>query len=125
MSHPAAPMLLEYAHVGCPAETGEQWTLDLLENAVQHGAHPSAQDPIAAQALLTETLKKVKEGFATIVPWRLLKEHLPATLKISPIAAIPHKSRMFRMILDLSYGHKMDGLEHPSCLLYTSDAADE
>ena len=32
----------------------------------------------------------------------------PVKLKISPIAAIPHNSRLFRMILDISYELKMD-----------------
>jgi hypothetical protein len=37
------------------------------------------------------------------VEWDSIKDNPPAQLKISPIAAIPHKSRGFRSILDLSF----------------------
>ena len=123
LSHPAAPMLLEYAHEGCPAETGPDWSLELLDEAVQHGAHPSARDPVAAQALVTETMRKVDEGFARIVSWKVLRAELKAKLKISPIAAIPHKSRLFRMILDLSYGFRLEEIDFPSVNDSTTDAA--
>jgi hypothetical protein len=116
-------MLLDYAHEGCPAETGDDWNLELLDEAVQHGAHPSARDPIAAQALYTETMRKVDEGFARIIPWKVLRAQLPAKLKVSPIAAIPHKSRMFRMILDLSYGFRLEEVDHPSVNDSTTDTA--
>jgi hypothetical protein len=43
-----------------------------------------------------------------------IKHDPPPNLKISPIAAIPHKSRDYRMILDLSYGVKVNGTRMPS-----------
>ena len=116
-------MLLDFAHEGCPAETGDDWGLDLLDEAVRHGAHPSALDPIAAAALITETMRKVDEGFARIIPWKVLRDQLPAKLKVSPIAAIPHKSRLFRMILDLSYGFKLVEIEYPSVNDGTTDSS--
>ena len=68
LSHPAAPILHDYAHSGCPAETGSDWQIDLLDEAVRRGAHPSAQEATAAQALLPETMDKDDKGFAHIVP---------------------------------------------------------
>jgi hypothetical protein len=121
LSHPAASMLLDFAYDGCPAETGADWTLELLDEAVRHGSHPSAQEPEAAEALLAETRRKVSEGFARIIPWKQLREHLPKTLKVSPIAAIPHKSRMYRMILDLSYGFRLVDVDYPSVNDNTTD----
>jgi hypothetical protein len=115
-------MLLDFAHDGCPAETGDDWNLDLLDEAVRHGAHPSALDPIAAEALITETMRKVDEGFARIIPWKTLRDQLPAKLKVSPIAAIPHKSRLFRMILDLSHGFRLVEVDCPSVNDGTTDA---
>ena len=123
LSHPAAPMLLDFAHEGCPAKTGNDWSLELLDEAVQRGAHPSARDPIAAAALISETMRKVDEGFARILPWKVLREQLPTKLKVSPIAAIPHKSRLFRMILDLSYGFKLNDVEYSSVNDGTTDEA--
>ena len=43
--------------------------------------------------------------------WDNIKHTPPAQLKISPIAMIPHKSRKFRAILDLSFGVKMSESE--------------
>jgi hypothetical protein len=123
LAHPAAPLLLDYAHEGCPADTGPNWDLDLLDEAVRHGAHPSAKEPLTAEALLTETMRKVDEGFAQLIPWRVLRERLPPKLKISPIAAIPHKSRLFRSILDLSYGFRLHEHEHPSVNDSTTDTS--
>ena len=100
-------MLQEYGTNGCPVEIVSDWTLEQLDQAVSYGAHPSASAPEAAQALRDEALDKVKQGFARLVPWSTLRKEIAAGRKlhskISPIAAIPHKSRLFRMILDLSH----------------------
>jgi hypothetical protein len=49
--HPAAPLLLELATLGCKADVGEAWTMDMLEAAINKGAHPSALQPKAAGQL--------------------------------------------------------------------------
>ncbi len=38
-----------------------------------------------------------------MVAWNDIKDNPPPQLKVSPIAAIPHKSKAFRSILDLSF----------------------
>ena len=64
-----------------------------------HGAHPSASTPEASQALRAEALEKVEQGFAKLTPWSELHPQIVAGLKahtkVSPIAAIPHKSQLF------------------------------
>ena len=35
--------------------------------------------------------------------WEELSKNLPTALKLSPLAMIPHKSRQYRAILDLSF----------------------
>ena len=57
----------------------------------------------SAQALRHETLEQIEGGYTRIVKWSVLRKQLLAKLKLSPIAAIPHKSRAFRKILDLSF----------------------
>ena len=47
--------------------------------------------------------QKVKEGQARVVLWDDIKDDLHPEMKVSPIAAIPHKSRAYRAILDLSF----------------------
>ena len=34
LGHPAAQLLQEYAHMGCPVRTGRPWTRDMMEEAV-------------------------------------------------------------------------------------------
>jgi hypothetical protein len=69
LDHPEAPLLLELATVGCPADVGEQWTMEMIEAAIRHGAHPSAMQPEAAAQLRAETLEKVEQGYARLVLW--------------------------------------------------------
>jgi len=40
---------------------------------------------------------------AWVVEWDAIKDNPPTKLKISPIAAIPHKSKAYWSILDLSF----------------------
>ena len=103
LDHPAAPLLEEYARTGCPVNCGPDWTKSQVEEALRYGSHPSAQAPDARACLLQETQTKVAEGFATVVTYKDIKANLPAKLKLSPIAMIPHKSRKYRAILDLSF----------------------
>jgi hypothetical protein len=112
--HPPAPLLMELATLGCKADVGEAWTMDMLETAINKGAHPSSLQPDAAGQLRAETLEKVDQGYAQLVPWDDIKSNPPKNLKISPIAAIPHKSRGYRMILDLLHGVRMGKTIHPS-----------
>ncbi len=42
-------------------------------------------------------------GQARIVEWDKIKDNPPTQMKVLPIAAIPHKSKAFRLILDLSF----------------------
>lgn len=45
----------------------------------------------------------MKSGQALIVQWDEIKANFPSQLKVSHIAMVPHKSRKWRVILDLSY----------------------
>ena len=103
LNHPAAPVLLKYATDGCPVDCGADWSLEKLDEAVAYAAHPSAEAPEATKALHEEVMEKVTDGYVDLIPWDVLRKNPPKQLKISPIAAIPHKSRDFRMILDLSF----------------------
>ncbi len=114
LKHPAADLLLEFSTDGCPVSTGPKWTKAMLEAALVKGAHPSAIVPEAATQLRAESLEKAEQGFCKLVNWDDIKNDPPPNLKISPIAAVPHKTRGFRMILDLSYGVTIDNERKPS-----------
>ena len=93
--HPAAALLEDYSSNGCPVYLGEPWTLDHIIKAIKRGPHVSAKEQIPAKVLREETLEKVREGYAKVVKWGDIKHDVPTNLKISPIAMIPHKSRLF------------------------------
>ena len=103
LQHPAAPLLKEWAQFGCPAMTGRDWTVQEMTEVVERGPHESALTSEAIQHFAAEVLEKVATGQAKIVDWDDIKDDPPPQLKISPVAAIPHKSKAFRTILDLSF----------------------
>ena len=93
-----------YAVNGCPVDCGANWSIQRIEAAIRRGAHPSAKDARAAKAFRDEALARAAEKCVQIILWKQLKaKGVPKNLKVSPIAAIPHKLREFRMILDLAF----------------------
>jgi len=103
LEHPAADVLLDYAMGGCPVNAGRQWTKAEIQAAVDRGPHVSALVPDAMAQLQAEVNDKVKRGQVRLVNWEDIRESPPKELKVSPIAMIPHKSRKYRAILDLSF----------------------
>jgi hypothetical protein len=114
LDHQAKQLLSSYAEHGCPVDCGPNWTRNHIELALQRGPHVSAKQKHAARQLQIETNDKIKHGYARIVKWKNIKDNIPEKLKISPIAMIPHKSRKFRAILDLSFNLFHKGMKHPS-----------
>jgi hypothetical protein len=111
--------ILQYALDGCPVNCDDDWTLEPLEAAIRNGAHASANVPEAAEACKKEALERVKEGLCRLVNWDDIEHNFPKNLKISPLAAVPHKSCVNRMILDLSFqllvnGNKLDSINGSS-----------
>jgi hypothetical protein len=101
--HPAAELLNKWASFGCPTNMGQPWSKEEMWVAVERGPHQSALSPAATKHFAMEAAKKVRTKQARIVAWDNIKDNPPPQLKISPIAAIPHKSKAFRSILDLSF----------------------
>ena len=116
--HPAASMLMQYAQEGCPVDAGRAWTPEEITAAVERGPHISSRNPDAIEYMQKEVKEKVQQGFAEIVNWDDIKPKLssPAwkNLKVSPLALVPHKSRQFRAILDLSFKLRVFDMELPS-----------
>jgi hypothetical protein len=70
-----------------------------MQEAIDRGPHASAMDPLAMEQQIKEATDKEKKGQCEIILWDDIKDAPPPQLKISPIAMIPHKSRLFRAIL--------------------------
>ena len=104
LHHPAANLLKEWATYGCPTQTGKPWTREELQAAIKRGPHRSALSNEAITHFKAEVDdKEVSAGQAKLIAWDSIKDNPPPELKISPIAAIPHKSKQCRSILDLSF----------------------
>jgi hypothetical protein len=112
--HSASSRLNMYSTDGCPVDCGPAWTTTHIIAALKRGAHPSAKLPTARACLVSEAQEKVKNGYARIIKWKDIKDNLPTNFKLSPVAMIPHKSRLYRCILDLSYQLKINGKTLPS-----------
>ncbi len=70
---------------------------------MERGPHQSSLSPESIAHFKAESKVKVEAGQATIVEWDDIKDNSPPQLKVSPITAIPHKSKDLRSILDLSF----------------------
>ncbi len=103
LRHEASELLAEWAQLGCPTRTGRDWSLAEIQAAIDWGSHQSAQEPDAIGHFAEEVPSKVNRGQARVVLWDDIKSNHPRQLKVSPVAAIPHKSRAYRLILDLSF----------------------
>jgi hypothetical protein len=103
LHHPATKLLKEWSSYGCPTRTGMPWTKAEMQEAVDQGPHCLAMSNKTIAHFKVEVKEKVKIGQAKLVAWDSIKDNPPVELKISPIAATPHKSKQFRSILDLSF----------------------
>jgi hypothetical protein len=59
---PAAKMPLKFSIKGCPVKIGPMLTQQMLEAALEKGAHPSARDPITASQLQGESMDNWYRG---------------------------------------------------------------
>ena len=107
LEHPASDILLQYATSGCPTNTGRPWTVEQMQAAIERGPHVSALVPAAMAQLDDEVAEKVLNGQARIVSWNDIRHNPPPQLKVSPVAMVPHNSRPYRAILDLSFPVKL------------------
>ena len=89
--------------------TGAVWTLDQIHEAVHRGPYTSALTPNAITHFREEATLKAACGQARLIQWKDIRNNPPKQLKISPISAIPHKSKAFRSILDLSFSLRLRG----------------
>ena len=95
--------LLEYATGGCPVKTGRNWTKEEIYAAVMRGPHKSPLADEAIACFAAESKGKVASNWARLVLYEEIKGNITKQTKLSKIAAIPHKSKAFRSILDLSF----------------------
>jgi hypothetical protein len=101
--HKATPLLMSYAQEGCPVHCGPDWSKEKILLLLRRGPHRSSKKKQAIRQLRRETEDKIKHGYARVIKWKNIKNNIPPKLKISPVAMIPHKSKAYRCILDLSF----------------------
>ena len=74
-----------------------------IKAALRRGLHLSAMKPAAMKAFKDEVASKLKQKQVRILSWEGIQSKPPSELKLSPMAQIPHKSRAYRTLLDLSH----------------------
>jgi hypothetical protein len=121
--HDATPLLNSYAESGCPADCGPDWSLEKIVTLMKRGPHRSSKKKDAVRQLRKETEEKITNKYARIVRWGDIKHDIPKKLKISPVAMIPHKSKKYRCILDLSFTLFQDGKSYTSVNTTTNKQA--
>jgi hypothetical protein len=100
--HPFTETLRQWKE-GVPVDYGEDWTVEQLKAAIHQGPHKSALEPDAILLIEEDITCQVRAGYAQVVDWSWLKNHLPSQLKVSPIAVVPQANSRGRMILDLLF----------------------
>jgi hypothetical protein len=102
MLHPFAGHLKDWEK-GVPVNCGQAWSREAIDTAVERGPHPTARDPESFKLVHEDLAYQVAAGLTEIVLWDDIKDNLPTTFKISPVAVIPQRNRRGRIILDLSF----------------------
>ena len=95
LHHPYTGKFLKFATKGYPGMTGHPWTLNQMEEAIYQGPRGSELQPAAIKILAEEVAAKENKVQRKVVLWDSIKDNPPDKLKISPIAMIPPKSRLF------------------------------
>jgi hypothetical protein len=95
LHHKAAKILEEYRTYGCPIQTGKPWTKQEMWEEVARGSHQLAMSPEVIEHFRLKAIEKVNAGQAVLMKWDNIKDSPPPQLKISQIAAIPHKLKAF------------------------------
>jgi hypothetical protein len=94
---------MDWENFGCPTRMGRDWTLSKIQVAIDRSPHQSALEPEAIAHFELEVQDKVEKGQARVVLWDNIISNHSRQLKVLPVVAIPHKSRAYRSILDLSF----------------------
>ena len=95
LQHEAAHILADWKKFGCPTQTGRNWSLAEIQAAIDRRPHKSVLEPDAIAHFAEEVADKVAKGQALVVLWDDIKDNHPRQLKVSPVAAIQHKSRAY------------------------------
>ena len=98
--HNVYKLLQDYATNGCPVDCCSDCLHNQIMEVLCYGDYLSARQGEALKCLEEEALEKEREGFVHIYKWKDIKNK--TKFKLSPVAMIPHKSRKYGAILDLS-----------------------
>ena len=99
--YPVYETLLEYTTGECLNNTGRNWTKEGIHAAVMRVPHESAFADKAIAHFSVEAKHKVASKQARLVIYDEIRGNTQKQTKVSPIAAIHHKSKACRSILNL------------------------
>ena len=99
--HRSKPLLKPLSTEGCPVNFVPEWSTEKIEAAILHGPHMLVKSIEARTALCSEAHTKVQNVFTKILKYKTIKDRILPTLKVSLKSCIIHKSRQYRVIIDL------------------------
>ena len=82
-------------------KTGQNLTKEEIHTAEMRGPQESALAEEAISHFAAEAKEQVVSNQVRPVCYEKFKVNFPTKMKVSPIGAIPHKSKVSRSILDL------------------------
>ena len=111
VDHQEIPLLNGYSHQGFPTVCGPDCAKSHLDVMIERGPHKSARRKKAIKQPQDKTVDKIKHKYAQVVRWGDINNNIPLKLKISLVTMIPHNSKAFRFILDLSFMLHHNGIK--------------
>ena len=102
LGHPFGETLQEW-QTGVPIDCGKPWEREAIDAGVKRGPHPTVRAAEAITLVHEDVAYQIKAGFSKIALWDDIKNNLPPTFKISPVAVIPQTGGRGGIILDLPF----------------------
>ena len=84
-------------------DCGKDWSREDIEIMLKRGPHWQSNGKKAVRQIHQDTEDKVKHKYEIIVKWGDTKNEIPRKIKKSPVEMIPHKSKPFIFIMDISF----------------------
>jgi hypothetical protein len=95
LAHPFGQELKEWEK-GVDVDCGADGSREMIEVALQRGAHPLATTPETIQLFKEDIAYQVNGGFCDIILASELMKNPPSNLKISPVATV--ETRLIRSV---------------------------
>jgi hypothetical protein len=89
--------------MGVPIDCGMPWLWEMIEAAVEKGAHNLATMDEVIALIAEDVAYQLAAGYTQVITWMELCVLGRSNLKVSPLAVVPQRNQRGQMIKDLSF----------------------